>query len=69
MKITNLILKITAAVLTLAAVICLIMANMDRISDWLAALWAKVQAKKELRCRTCPCGEGACDDEFEDWDI
>ena len=69
MKITNLILKITAAVLTLAAVICLVMANMDRISDWLACLWAKVQAKKELLCRTCPCGEGSCDDEFEDWDI
>ena len=68
MKITNLILKITAAVLTLAAVICLVMANMDRISDWLACLWAKVQAKKELLCRTCPCGS-SFDDEFEDWDI
>lgn len=69
MKITNLILKITAVVLTLAAIICLVMANMERISDWLACLWAKVQAKKELLCRTCPNGEGICDDEFEDWDI
>ena len=69
MKITNLILKITAVVLTLAAIICLVMANMERISDWLACLWAKVQAKKELLCRTCPCAEGSGDDEFEDWDI
>ena len=40
MKITELILKITALILAAAAIICLIMANMDRISDWLAALWA-----------------------------
>lgn len=69
MKITNLILKITATVLALAAIICLVMANMERISDWLASLWAKVQTKKELLCRTCPCAEDACNDEFEDWDI
>ena len=49
MKITELILKITALILAAAAIICLIMANMDRISDWLAALWAKVQAKKDLQ--------------------
>lgn len=69
MKITNCILKITAVILTLAAIICLVMANMDRISDWLACLWARVQAKKEMLCRTCPCAEGDYDDEFEDWDI
>ena len=55
-------------ILAAAAIICLIMANMDRISDWLAALWAKVQAKKELICRTCP-GMDQGEDEFEDWDI
>lgn len=48
MKLTDLILKITALVLAVAAIACLIMANMERISDWMACLWAKVQAKKEL---------------------
>lgn len=55
MKLTDLILKITALVLAVAAIACLIMANMERISDWMTCLWAKVQAKKELLCRTCPC--------------
>ena len=66
MKLTDLILKITALVLAVAAIACLIMANMERISDW---LWAKVQAKKELLCRTCPCEGCESDDEFEEWDI
>ena len=42
---------------------------MERISDWMACLWAKVQAKKELLCRTCPCEGCESDDEFEEWDI
>ena len=66
---TDLILKITALVLAVAAIACLIMANMERISDWMACLWAKVQAKKELLCRTCPCEGCESDDEFEEWDI
>ena len=69
MKLTDLILKITALVLAVAAIACLIMANMERISDWMACLWAKVQAKKELLCRTCPCECCERDDEFEEWDI
>ena len=69
MKITEFILKITALILAAAAVICLVMANMDRISDWLAALWAKVLAKKERLCRTCPGQAAGLEDEFEDWDI
>ncbi|MFR6057887.1 MAG: hypothetical protein ACLUHN_05470 [Evtepia gabavorous] len=67
MKLTDLILKITALVLAVAAIACLIMANMERISDWMACLWAKVQAKKELLCRTCPCEGCESDDEFEEW--
>ena len=69
MKLTDLILKITALVLAVAAIACLIMANMERISDWMACLWAKVQAKKELLCHTCPCEGCESDDEFEEWDI
>ena len=69
MKVTERVLKITALILSAAAVICLIMANMDRISDWLAALWAKVQAKKERLCRTCPGAAVDGEDEFESWDL
>ena len=69
MKLTDLILKITALVLAVAAIACLIMANMERISDWMACLWAKVQAKQELLSRTCPWEGCESDDEFEEWDI
>ncbi|MDY3013966.1 MAG: hypothetical protein SOR61_01975 [Evtepia sp.] len=67
MKFTNLILKVTALVLATAAIICLVMANMERISDWLTSFRARVQAKKEMLCRSCPCDQ--YDDEFEDWDL
>ena len=67
MKFTNLILKITALVLAVAAVICIVMANVEKISDCLACLWAKVQTKKERLCRQCTCDE--YDDEFEDWNV
>lgn len=69
MKFTNLILKITALVLASAAVICLVMANMEKISDWLACFRSKVQAKKALLCRECPCTCSDYDDDFEDWDV
>ena len=54
----KLILKLAALILALGSVACLILANMERISDWMACLWAKVQAKKELICRTCPVPKG-----------
>ena len=60
----KLILKLAALILALGSVACLILANMERISDWMACLWAKVQAKKELICRTCPC-EGDIEDEYD----
>lgn len=67
MKNTELILKITALALALAAAVCLIVANLERISEAVDCLWAKVQAKKAGLGGCC---EG-CDfeDEFEDWDI
>ena len=67
MKFTNLILKVTALVLATAAIICLVMANMERISDWLTSFRAQVQTRKEMLCRSCPCDQ--YDDEFEDWDL
>ena len=63
----KLILKLAALIMALGSVACLILANMERISDWMACLWAKVQAKKELICRTCPC-EGDIEDEYETWE-
>ena len=56
----KLILKLAALILALGSVAC-------RISDWMACLWAKIQAKKELICRTCPC-EGDIEDEYETWE-
>ena len=50
MKITDCILKLTACVLAAAAIICLVMANMEKISDWQACFWANVQEKKERLC-------------------
>ena len=63
----KLILKLAALILALGSVACLILANMERISDWMACLLAKVQAKKELICRTCPY-EGDIEDEYETWE-
>ena len=42
MKITDCILKLTACVLAAAAIICLVMANMEKISDWVACFWVTV---------------------------
>ena len=38
----KLILKLAALILALGSVACLILANMERISDCMACLWAKV---------------------------
>ena len=68
MKITDLVLKITACVMTAAAVICLVMANMEKISACLDGLFAKLQEKKSSLCKCC-CQTECYDDEFEDWDV
>ena len=70
MKITDCILKLSACVLPTVAIICLVMANMEKISDWVACFWVKVQEKKERLCKAgCCCGGAAYEDEFEDWDV
>lgn len=68
MKITDLVLKITACVLVAAAVICLVMANMEKISACLDGLFAKLREKKASLCKCC-CQAECYDDEFEDWDV
>ncbi len=64
MKMTQRILKLTAFVLSLASIVCLILAELDRITACLEGLAAK------LPCKGC-CGqeEETWDDEFEDWDV
>lgn len=70
MNVTKLILKLAALILALGAVICLVIAHYDRITDTLANLLAKVQAKKEALCGNCPCGEFSEDfDDYEEWGI
>ena len=63
---TKLILKLAALILALGAVICLVIAHYDRITDALARLLAKVQAKKQAMCGCCSCGEFS--DEFDDYE-
>lgn len=69
MKLTSTILKLTALLLATAAVVCLVMANLERISHYVDVATARLQAKKEAFRRTCPCGSCEEDDEFEDWDL
>ena len=70
MKITKLVLQLAALILSAAALVCLILAHYDKITDCLASLLAKVQAKKEVLCGRCPCGEFSDElDEYEEWGI
>lgn len=70
MNVTKLILKLAALILALGAIICLVIAHYDRITDALAGLLAKVQAKKEALCGCCPCGEFSEDfDDYEEWGV
>lgn len=71
MKVTKLILHLTALILSVAAVVCLVMAHYEKITDCLAGLLAKAQAKKEVLCGRCPCGGLSGDelDEYEEWGL
>lgn len=71
MKITKFALYLAALVLSLAALACLVMANYEKITDCLASLLAKAQAKKEALCGRCPCGDFSDEDvdEYEEWGI
>lgn len=65
MKITSLFLKIAAAILSAAAITCLILANVDKITSGLDYLRNRLSERKCIFCH-----KGAKDesDEFEDWD-
>ena len=65
MKITSFFLKIAAAILSAAAIVCLILANLEKITDSLDYLRSRLSERK---CVLCHCGEKDESDEFEDWD-
>ena len=69
MKITNSILKVAALVLSAAALVCLVVANLELISDALSELWETIQEKKDGICQRCRGAEYDFEDEFEDWDV
>ena len=62
MKNYSSILKLIALVLSAAAVICLLVANLEAIADVLNDLCGKARGKLCSRC------DFDADDEFEDWD-
>ena len=64
MKLTSTILKLIAVLLAAFAVVCLVMANLERITRCVDAVSARLQAKKEALRRACE-----MEDEFEDWDL
>ena len=61
MKNYSSLLKLIALVLSAAAVICLLVANLEAIADVLDDLCGKAKGKLCSRC-------AFDDDEFEDWD-
>ena len=68
MKNSDLILRIAALVLSLASLVILIIVNLETITDALACLSVKIQAKKEQFCAGCEFDDEFDDDEFEEWD-
>ena len=63
MKTTNCIFKIAAAVLALAAVVCCVLANLEKITDCLLSIKEQMAAKRAACC----CNDDM--DEYEDWDF
>lgn len=68
MKISTSVLKLAALILSAVAVICLLMANLEAITECIDNICGK--AKGRL-CRSCDWDdqwEDWDDDEYEDWD-
>lgn len=64
MKAANVIFKVASIVLAIGAAVCLILANLERISDGLLSLREQLSTKRKSCC--CSCDET---DEYEDWDF
>ena len=71
MKNLNLVLTIAAGILAAASVICLVIANMEKILSCLSTSSSVLKEKTASLC-CCPCRANSADsyeDEFEDWDL
>lgn len=64
MKAANFIFKVASIVLAIAAAVCFILANLDRISDGLLSLREQLATKR----KSCCCQHDDVD-EYEDWDF
>lgn len=64
MKATSFIFKVASIVLAIGAAVCLILANLDRISDGLLSLREQLATKR----KSCRCHYDDVD-EYEDWDF
>jgi len=65
MKTANFIFKIASIVLAIAAAVCFVLANLEKITDGLLSLREQLLAKR----RACCCQQGDDMDEYEDWDF
>ena len=64
MKAANFIFKIAAIILAVAAVVCCILANLEKITDGFLTLREQLATKRKASCYQCDDM-----DEYEDWDI
>ena len=69
MKISTSVLKLAALILSAVAVLCLLIANLEAITECVDAICAKTRGKL---CRRCGWEDSfddwEDDDEYEDWD-
>lgn len=68
MKISTSVLKLAALIFSAVAVLCLLIANLEAITDCLDSICAKTKGRF---CRSCDWDDSLDDwddDEYEDWD-
>ena len=67
MKISSSVLKLAALILSAVAVLCLLIANLEAITDCLDSICSKTKGRL---CKSCDWDDldDWDDDEYEDWD-
>lgn len=65
MKACNLLFKIAAIVLAIGAAVCVIIANLEKISNFLLSARSTIAARRDACC-FCDCDDA---EEYEDWDF
>ena len=70
MKLTSTILKLIAVLLAAFAVVCLVMANLERITRCVDAVSLPYcRPRRRPSAAPAPCSACEMEDEFEDWDL